>query len=312
MATDRPTISVVTPAYNAARHIGETLESVVAQTLPPLEIVVVDDGSTDDTVGVVERFGDRVRVVRQENRGCGAAFNRAIAEASGDYVALCPADDLWEPRKLEWQTEALDRHPEVDVAFGHARRFGLVEDEYPRPPATGLLDNDVLLPALYEHNFIADPSAVVRRELYDRIGPYREGGDAEDYEFWLRALRAGARFYYDPRLLVWFRWHGENLTMQGMKMSQSRYDIHRAFAEDVDDERHVRRVLAKDLVFMGRSRMGAGLYREGLEAFRASLRRRVTPRGAFWAALLTLPGGIPAVRAAYAGRRLWRARSAGV
>src|SRR4051812_2174342 len=113
-----PTICVVVPAHNERRWIAETLESVVAQTRPADEIVVVDDGSTDDTGEQVERFGDAVRLVRQANAGCAAAFNTGFAGTSADFVALCPADDVWEPHKLEWQHEVLVQNLEVDVVFG--------------------------------------------------------------------------------------------------------------------------------------------------------------------------------------------------
>src|SRR5206468_3146529 len=110
-----PTICVVMPAYNEGRWIAEALGSILAQTDAADEILVVDDGSSDDTVEQVERFADRVRLVRQSNAGCAAAFNTGFAQTSADFVALCPADDVWEPRKLEWQREILARNPDVDV-----------------------------------------------------------------------------------------------------------------------------------------------------------------------------------------------------
>src|SRR5215207_1519597 len=121
---DGPTISVVVPAYNEERHIAEALDSVLAQTRSPLEVIVVDDGSTDGTLAVVDRYRERVRVVQQENRGCPGAFDTGFREAKGEFVALCPADDVWESEKLEWQQDALRQQPELDVVFGAARRFG--------------------------------------------------------------------------------------------------------------------------------------------------------------------------------------------
>src|SRR5690242_4887481 len=100
-----PSISVVVPAYNAARWIEETLRSVLDQTCQPAEIFVVNDGSTDDTAERAERFGDRVTVVSQPNGGPPAAYNRGFDMATTDYVAMCPADDVWDPRKLEWQAQ---------------------------------------------------------------------------------------------------------------------------------------------------------------------------------------------------------------
>ena len=95
------------PAYQAEPWIGATLETVLAQTCPPDEVVVVDDGSTDRTAKIAGGFGDPVRVVRQSNGGPSAAYNRAFRESNGEFVAMCPADDLWEPDKLELQGKAL-------------------------------------------------------------------------------------------------------------------------------------------------------------------------------------------------------------
>jgi O-antigen/teichoic acid export membrane protein len=195
-----PSISVAMPAYNAARWISATVESVLAQTTAPLEIIVVDDGSTDGTSAELERFGEKVRVIRQENRGPSAAYNRAFAAARGDYIAMCPADDIWEPNKLEWQTQALVENPSIDISFGHAREFGLSTAEYDRPPGSGLLDNERFARAMFEVCLIPAPTSLIRRELYERLGPFREDLACEDYEFWMRALAANAVFHYEPRL----------------------------------------------------------------------------------------------------------------
>src|SRR6476619_6144156 len=102
-----PTVTVAVAAYQAEQFIAQTLESILAQTRPPDEVIVVEDGSTDGTPGVLERFADRIRIIRQANSGCAASFNTAFRHARCDYVAECGADDLWEPTKLERQVAAL-------------------------------------------------------------------------------------------------------------------------------------------------------------------------------------------------------------
>src|SRR4051794_134814 len=164
--SEGPTISVVVPAFNAERWIAETLECVLAQTSPADEIVVVDDGSTDGTAGVLADFADRVRVIPQANGGCGAAFNTAIGAAASEYVALCPADDLWVPEKLAWQRATLRAHPEVDVSFGAAVNFGAVDAPFPQPSRLGVQERGWLLAEMFERNVIPDPSVVVRRSLH--------------------------------------------------------------------------------------------------------------------------------------------------
>ena len=100
-------ISAVIPAYNAAQFVGEAIASCLHQTVPPVEIIVVDDGSTDETAEIAASFGSLVRVVSQLNAGEGAARNRGISESAGEWVAFLDADDLWEPTKLEQQLSAV-------------------------------------------------------------------------------------------------------------------------------------------------------------------------------------------------------------
>jgi glycosyltransferase involved in cell wall biosynthesis len=280
-------ISVVVPAYNEARWIAELLESVLGQTDPAEEIIVVDDGSTDETIAQVERFGDAVRLVRQTNAGCAAAFNRGFAEASGEFIALCPADDVWEPRKLEWQREVLAQNPDVDVVFGRAVYFGGSEANFPQPPAPGPQEPKTFWRVMFERNVIPDPSALVRRTLHEHLGGYRHIV-GEDYEFWLRALAAGARFYYDPRLVVRLRLHGGNLSSRALEIWEMLYAAHREHAAEVDDEL-ARRTLAHDLLRVGRCALGVARTDRAREAFAESLRQRFTVRALAARTALALP-----------------------
>ncbi|HEV2314375.1 MAG TPA: glycosyltransferase family 2 protein [Candidatus Acidoferrales bacterium] len=112
-------VSVVMPAFNRAWIIGEALRSVFAQTLQDFEVLVIDDGSTDNTAEVVKSFTDwRLRYIKKEqNAGCGAAYNTGIRAATGDYVSILDSDDLWKPDKLEREVRFLDTHPEVQAVF---------------------------------------------------------------------------------------------------------------------------------------------------------------------------------------------------
>ena len=110
-------ISVVVPAYNAARTVAETLESILAQSLPPREVVVVDDGSRDGTLEVLRTFTDRVRVKTQPNSGVSATRNRGVEEAAGEWIAFCDADDVWHPDKLRVVAAVAASHPDVELLF---------------------------------------------------------------------------------------------------------------------------------------------------------------------------------------------------
>src|SRR5919201_1733113 len=108
-----PTVSVVIAVYNGARWIAETLDSVLAQSFPRFEVIVVDDGSTDATPAVAASYGDRVRYLRQDNGGQPSARNAGIRAARGSYIAFVDADDLWVPTKLQMQVDFLARQPSL-------------------------------------------------------------------------------------------------------------------------------------------------------------------------------------------------------
>jgi len=152
MMTQNPTVSVVIPCYNAAPFLRETLDSVLSQTQPALEVIVVDDGSTDDSAAIAESYGPPVRVIRQANGGESVARNRGIEEAKGDWIAFLDADDVWKADKLERQLAAVDAEDVVCVhtnhlLFGRENRvqdFSEVSDEL-RYSRLHMATNGVLL-----------------------------------------------------------------------------------------------------------------------------------------------------------------------
>ncbi len=297
-----PSISAVVAAYQAEEWIAEALDSILAQTRPPEEVVVVDDGSTDATARELERFAGKIRVVRQPNRGCPAAFNTAFRAARGDFVAMCGADDIWHSRKLQWQVEAIEAHPEADVLFGHARLFGRIECEHGRPPGVGLLDSAPFRDALFRECCVCAPSVLIRRALFERLGPFVEDFGADDWEYWFRCLRAGARFYYDPRQLVSWRQHQSNLTRQTAWMDESAAQVRRWYEAEVSDSAR-----AWDLFRTARKLVDAGDTREARRAFLRSLRygfgdiaSAANVRALVWVAVL----GLPTRAREYLGRML--------
>src|SRR4051794_31702052 len=110
-------VSVVIAAYNAQAYIAEAIESVLGQTVAPDEVIVVDDGSSDGTRGILDRFGKRIMALGQANSGQAVAVNRGLALARGELIGFCDADDLWSPRKLELQLALLDRDGGIEAAF---------------------------------------------------------------------------------------------------------------------------------------------------------------------------------------------------
>ncbi|MGC4049843.1 MAG: glycosyltransferase family A protein [Paludibaculum sp.] len=188
MNTESPQISVVMPAYNSAGFVRRAIESVWAQTHTPLELIVVDDGSKDDTSAVAASVDPRTIVIRQANGGPGAARNRGVKEARGNWIAFIDADDAWRPKKLETQRPHMLR-PEIDVVFSHVVN----------PLDRDCVDWEMTFDDLWRHNYVGLSTSVVRREAFERLGGFDEDRGVlgiEDYNLWLRMASRGSRFAF--------------------------------------------------------------------------------------------------------------------
>lgn len=182
-----PAVSVIIPTYNSAAFLQETIESVLGQTYSDFEIIVVDDGSTDETERVMQSFGTRVSYVKQENKGVSAARNQGIKLARARYVAFLDSDDLWVPQKLAEQVPLLDEDPEIGLVYSDwavVTEHGVAEPSFhsTRPGASGYVFNE-----LVRTGFILTSGTVVRRSCLDEVGDFDESlSVAEDYDLWLR------------------------------------------------------------------------------------------------------------------------------
>jgi glycosyltransferase involved in cell wall biosynthesis len=301
-----PTISALVRVHNGEALVGETIAAILSQTRPPDEVVVVDDGSTDGTADALRGFGGEIRVVRQPNGGHASAFNRGFEEAGCDYVAICDSDDIWEPTKLELQSEALLVHPEVDVAFAGASFFGLTEG--PRAPYSvdGVLTSRELRGDLYRANFICTSTTLVRRALHPEIGPFQQlAAPAEDFDYWLRALEADAVFFHDPTVLVRYRTHAAQVSDDKLRMHEREYRVHGWHENLIEDQAIVQRVLANDCSNIGRALSDLDRPAEARAAFVSSLRHRVSARVLAWVLVLSVPRSIgrPVADALVASKR---------
>jgi glycosyltransferase involved in cell wall biosynthesis len=187
-----PVVSVVVPTFNRADLLGETLQSILAQTLRDLELIVVSDGSTDGTRAVVEGLGDpRVQFIEQANSGGPAGpRNRGVRAARGKYVAFCDDDDLWLPEKLERQVALMERESDIALSYTEGENFG-DSDVFTRTSLRGRPVDDHFRALLYR-NFITNSSVVVRRAVLAEVGAFNEDRalrGTEDYEMWLRIAR---------------------------------------------------------------------------------------------------------------------------
>lgn len=180
-------ISVIIPTYNRAGRIGEAIESVIAQTGRDWELIVIDDGSTDDTEEVVRSFGDdRIRYVRQENRGVSASRNVGIEKAKGELIAFLDSDDRWEPRKLEVQKEFFDSNPAVHVC--QTEEIWIRNGVRVNPMKKHAKPSGWIFARCLDLCLVSPSAVMLRRSVFDRIGAFDESLPAcEDYDLWLRA-----------------------------------------------------------------------------------------------------------------------------
>ena len=202
-----PTISLVIPTYNRGHLIAETLDSALAQEPPFLQIIVVDDGSTDDTIAVLSRYADRIKLLDGPNGGVQRARNRGVAAAQGTYVAFCDSDDLLEQGYVAKMQEWLRAHPACNSIYNNFKTFdeySIHADKFSSAP-TGFFDGAQCsgafwhgIPDLYQRilafQLLFPSGNVVRRSLYADIGGYDSrfnGVGAEDFEFALRLVEAG-------------------------------------------------------------------------------------------------------------------------
>jgi glycosyltransferase involved in cell wall biosynthesis len=199
----QPLVTCIIPCYNRPAYVRDAIESALAQTYTALEVIVIDDGSTDDTPAVLASYGDRIRVLTQENGGSSAARNAGIAASAAPYLAWLDSDDAWLPEKIAVQVDVLEAHPEAGVAY--TRCVDMDENGHPPaqpapaiPPA--VVRSDMLRLMVVESE-VMPVSCLVRREALDEVGLFDPSYRfAEDWELNFRLARRYPFAYIDAPL----------------------------------------------------------------------------------------------------------------
>lgn len=208
-----PLVSVIMPCWNRERFIADAIRSVLGQTFTDLELIVVDDGSTDGTRDVVASFQDpRLRCLPREHRGISAAMNAGLAAARGRYIARLDSDDLWLPEMLATQVAVLERRPEIGVVYSRAECTD--SDWKPLGMSWGypLRFPDDTFRSMVHNDCTCNITIVCRRECFERVGTYDESFQtSEDLDMWLRVARHYS-FAFTDRVLARVRLHGESIT----------------------------------------------------------------------------------------------------
>lgn len=219
-------VTVVIPVFNCRQYLSEAIESALGQTYKPVEVIVVDDGSTDGSRDVASRY-DSVRVFRQDHGGLGAARNAAIARASGEYLSFLDADDVWLPGKLDLQLRALAADPSADMVFGHVEEF--ISPELDEATRRNLRCHEGPMAGMFAGTMI------VRRSSYDRVGPFETGWQVGEFVDWYaRAKERGLRSLVLPEIVLRRRLHKSNM---GVRLRDSRADYARILKASLDRRR---------------------------------------------------------------------------
>ena len=287
-----PRVSVVMPAFNAESSIGAAVASVLGQTYRDLELVVVDDGSTDATAAIVEAHSGPVRLVRQENAGVAAARNKGIAEASGELITFCDADDFLFAQHVEALVEVRDAH---DGGLATANSWWVFpggihptrmryKGRFPEPDRQRL--------AILEQNFVSTMS-IFPRSLVEEIGPFDEAKRrAEDWDFWLRAVFAGYRVALQRKPLSLYRWGSTGLSTDRDAMDAEVEAVYEGLEERVELSEEERDYVRRRLGGPGPRRLGrsgdealrAGRYREAARNYREAAALTPSERPLVWKA----------------------------
>ena len=216
-----PLVSIIIPVFNGERFLREAVESVLAQKYSPVEIIIVDDGSTDGTATVARSFPETVRYLHQTNHGPAAARNRGIEQAQGDLIAFADADDLWPSHKLELQLPYLIRDSKIDIVLGRIQQVLLSETQAKE---------------------IGDPafsvnlgSAVIRRSCFERVGLFDETMRySEDVDWFMRAREGAAAIMTIDAVTLFYRQHEQNMTRG---KSTSELNVLKALKKSLDRRR---------------------------------------------------------------------------
>jgi glycosyltransferase involved in cell wall biosynthesis len=283
----RPIVSAIVPTYNAERFLAQALDSALAQTLRDIEVVVVDDGSTDTSGAIADRYAAAhpgiVRVIHQPNQGLCHARNAAVAAARGRYFALLDADDVWLPHHLEDCVAELERRRDLALVHADIERIDVRGGSLGRN--TRLWDRigeDAFLALFLRREHVCCPTAVFRREIVESVGAFDERFNrlgCEDRDLWLR-IAAVAPIAFIPEVHARYRLHGNNMSANFDKMRQARIRLVDKFSATLRGKPLRRRALAAVDCNLGDELMDAAQRRAAFNAYARAFATRPVEQNA--------------------------------
>lgn len=226
-------VSVVIPTYNRAKFIEDAIDSVIRQTYNDIEIIVVDDGSTDATPDILKKYGDRIEVIRQKRMGVSSARNRGIKESRGEYIAFLDSDDIFYKRKLEIQMEVVTSNHAVFICYTNEK--WILNGEHKNQHAKHRKYSGWIFDRTLPLCIVSPSSAVIKRSVFDERGGFDEKfAVCEDYEFWIRLSLHYPFHYIDMPLVIKRGGHPDQLSRKFWGMDRFRI---RALEKILDSEK---------------------------------------------------------------------------
>lgn len=224
---DKALVSVIIPVYNGEKYLAEAIESVLSQTYKELEIVLIDDGSTDESASIAKRYGHNVRCFYQPNRGLSAALNHGVHTARGSFFSFLDADDVWVENKITQQMMMFANNPLLDIVFGHVRQFCSPElDVNQKSRLQGFTE---LLPGYFKGTML------IKREAFSLAGIFDTMWKVGDFVDWyLKALESGLKSVMLPDVLMMRRVHTQNM---GIREQAHQRDYVRILKASLDRRR---------------------------------------------------------------------------
>jgi glycosyltransferase involved in cell wall biosynthesis len=227
-------ISVIIPTYNRASLIARAVDSVLSQTLNDFEVIIIDDGSKDNTKEVLQQYEGKIKYIYQNNGGISKARNRGIQESVGKYIAFLDSDDYWAPKKLEVQTKVLDENPRVGIVYA---RMPIVNEH---GDILGMKPNGVsgknFQELLRVWGDLPTSSVMTRRECFDRVGVFDDDlPPMEDIDMWLRIAHSYDLYEVEGKVLAYYWRHDHQITQDQIKVYSGLVKIHAKILKTFDD-----------------------------------------------------------------------------
>jgi glycosyltransferase involved in cell wall biosynthesis len=219
-------ISVIIPVYNGGLYLGAAIDSILVQNYQPIEILIIDDGSTDNTAKVAERFWQHVRYIYQPNSGAPSARNLGLKMAAGEIIAFLDADDIWHEQKLTLQLDIFAKNPSVEIVLGQRQRIHSID----------LINGVTQSPSNISPELVLSlGTSLFRKSVFDTVGDFdRDLKFSDDWDWFMRARELGIEIAICPTTVLFYRRHDRNITNQ---IELSNKDILKMLKQSLDRRR---------------------------------------------------------------------------